>query len=37
MERENETKKLLLEKINRPYSEEEKKHMWEWMGCMSVG
>ena len=37
VERENETKKLLLEKINRPYSEEEKKHMWEWMGCMSVG
>ncbi|KAK8826278.1 hypothetical protein WA538_001418 [Blastocystis sp. DL] len=27
VERENETKKLLLEKINRPYSEEEKKHM----------
>ena len=37
VERENETKKLLLEKINRPYSEEKKKHMWEWMGCMSVG
>lgn len=30
IERENKTKEVLLEKINRPYSEDEKKHLY---GC----
>ena len=36
VERENQTKEILLEKINRPYSEEEKNQLYGMVSGLSV-